>query len=70
MADKLISGTHDRGERSASAKLTDADVAEIRRLAATAMTHVLIAERFPVDRRHIGRILNGSRWLSAETACA
>lgn len=60
-ADKLIHGTHDRGERSVNAKITEADVQEIRRLAKT-VPQKEIAERFNLSRSHVCDIVHGERW--------
>lgn len=60
-ADRLIHGTHDRGERHAQAKLTDAAAREI-----VAMKGVEpqceLAKRFGVSAQAIGNIHSGRRW--------
>jgi hypothetical protein len=48
-----------RGERHRSAKLTDAQVTEARRLRTEGMTHQAIANNFGVTRECISRILRG-----------
>lgn len=52
-----------RGEDSGSAKLTEADVREIRRLYATGeYTQKEIAEFFPVNDRNVNNILTRKTW--------
>lgn len=60
-ADKLIHGTHDRGERSPRAKLTEAEVRAIRRLAGT-MRLQDISDRFGVCMSHVSAIIKRQRW--------
>lgn len=61
--DRVLHGTSNRGERCGSAKLTEADVHEIRRLRAqTDMTHKQIATQFGVARESVRDIENGKRW--------
>jgi len=50
--------------RSPLAKLTDADVAEIRRLIAQGLTQTDIGSRFGVSRTTIGDIKRGRRWAT------
>lgn len=64
-ADKLAHGTRVRGEKCNAAKLTEADVREIRRLRGS-MTQDALAERFCVLRTNISRIQNRSRWAWLE----
>lgn len=55
-----------RGERHWNAQLTDADIAEIRRLRAEGMSGMNIAGMIgKVSRRQIYRILSGERWANA-----
>lgn len=61
-ADKLIHGTHIRGERHASAKLTEQDVLQIMALLKKGVTHRSIAADFKISRPYIGKILRGERW--------
>jgi len=65
VADQERHGTRANGERNGNAKLSDADIAEIRSLKGT-MIHRLIAERFGVNRRYIGAILSGD-WRKETT---
>lgn len=60
-ADKIIHGTHARGEEAAGAKLTAADVHQIRSLKGEVSQRIL-AERFGVSQWAIGDILRGRRW--------
>ena len=62
MDDRDRHGTTAKGRGNGSAKLTDADVLEIKRLGTTGLTHRAIAERFGVDRTVIGNILLGKIW--------
>lgn len=59
--DKEPLGLQCRGEKHGRAKLTQADVDQIRELA-KAMTHTAIAKQFSVSIRNIGMILSGKSW--------
>jgi len=61
-ADSFRHGTSPLGERNGRAKLTEANVIEIRKLLAQGMPQQAIASRFGVSRRTIGRIKSGTRW--------
>lgn len=52
------------GEKHHNARLTRAEVIEIRDLAGT-MTHRAIAERFSISTQHVGDIIRGERWQMA-----
>jgi hypothetical protein len=60
-ADRLIHGTHNRGERCGSAKLTEVQVCQIRGLRGEA-SHRELAERFGVSRSNIGAIQRREVW--------
>lgn len=60
-ADKLAHGTHNRGERCGTAKLTESQVHEIRRLRGV-MPLTEIADRFGVSRPTISEIQNRRKW--------
>lgn len=60
-ADKARHGTQPRGEQSASAKLSEADVLEIRRLHGTVSLRKL-GERFGVSHTAIRRAATGAKW--------
>jgi len=60
-ADKLMHGTMARGERHGAAKLTEANVHEIRSLQG-AMTQIEIGEMFGVSAVAIGDIHAGRNW--------
>ncbi len=60
-ADKRAHGTLLVGSRHSNARLTEADVREVRRLFGT-MTHSAIAERFGVSRPTISMIASGATW--------
>jgi len=59
--DKAIHGTNTVGERNARAKLTEADVREIRALRGS-MAQTAIAAQFGVNRSHIVKIHTRQRW--------
>lgn len=59
--DKFVHGTHSRGERSGTAKLTEEDVIEILALRGTA-TRAAIGERFGVSGATIFDIHAGKTW--------
>ncbi|MBX5143268.1 hypothetical protein HJB79_31670 [Rhizobium lentis] len=61
MADKLIHGTHHRGERNPQAKLTEAEAREIISLKGLE-SKVALAERFGVSTGTIGDIHRGRNW--------
>jgi hypothetical protein len=61
-ADKLAHGRSNRGERHGLAKLTEADVHELRRLAWSGVRHSEIALRFGVSTACIRDVLVGRRW--------
>lgn len=48
---------HRWGEDSYQCKLSDAEVAEIRRLARAGFTYTAIAEKFDTDRRYVGELV-------------
>lgn len=58
--DKLRHGTHARGERHPHAKLTQAQVDEIRR---SPDLQRVIAGRYGIQQAHVSRIKRGVRWL-------
>lgn len=68
-ADKIIHGTHDRGERNSQAKITESQAREILALKGRG-TQRSIAERFGIARRTVTQIQSGKRWawLSEESA--
>jgi hypothetical protein len=61
--DKLIHGTHNRGENSPVKKLTEAQVHDIRRRAESGDSHENIATDFPISRRHVTDIINRIYWF-------
>jgi hypothetical protein len=65
--DRLIHGTHNRGERQGSHKLTEADVHKIRSLSGR-LSQTAIANRFGIDPSTVNNIHSGKRWgwLSAD----
>jgi hypothetical protein len=68
-ADKLLHGTHNRGERCGTAKLTEPEAREILSLRGIESRRNL-AERFMVSRATIGDIhtVRSWAWLSEEVA--
>lgn len=63
-ADKLIHGTHDRGERNSQAKLTEADVAAIR--SRVGISYQQIAKQFGVSATTVWRVKRRLRWAWLE----
>lgn len=61
-ADKIQHGTHGFGERHPSAKLTEADVVEIRRRLSMRHRQKDIAADYGVTRGAIGSIAQGKSW--------
>lgn len=61
-ADMIAKGRSNRGERHGHARLTEDVVRQIRRLAATGLTHTAIATAVGVQRRNVSRIVDGTRW--------
>lgn len=61
LADRLVHGTDFRGSKSPNAKLTEADVIQIRSLSGQ-YTQRVLAERFGVSQSLIGLIQTGKRW--------
>lgn len=59
--DRVIHGTSNRGERSASAKLTEDDVREIRALKGV-LGNKRAAKKFGVTPGHISMIRNRTKW--------
>lgn len=55
-----------RGSRNGMAKLSEDDVAEIRKLAEAGEAGTVIAARYGVHQSQISRILSGRRWKHTE----
>ncbi len=51
-----------KGEKHFNAKLTDALVREIRKRASNGETHQAIADALGLQRRNVGRVVDGTRW--------
>ena len=51
-----------RGERAGKAKLTDAEVQEMRRLRAMNVPQDELAERFNVNQSMVSRVVNRKNW--------
>ena len=60
-ADKVTHGTHNRGERSGSAKLTPQDVHEIRSLAGRE-SYASIAKKYGISKGNVSHIVNRTSW--------
>lgn len=60
-ADRILHGTHDRGERNVRSKLTDDAVREIRRLRGVE-TQLELARRFGVSGPIISKVQTGKTW--------
>lgn len=61
-SDRLIHGTHSRGERSGTAKLTEQQAREILRLKGK-IPQTSLAKRYGVAPSTIGMIHNGTNWF-------
>ena len=59
--DRLLHGTHNRGERCGAAKLNESDVLKIRALRGK-MLQREIAEKFGVDQSQVSNIYRGESW--------
>ncbi len=64
VADRVAKGRSSRllGERSTSAKLTEADVKAIRRMASLGMTNMEIAAEFNVSNQNVSQIVLRRTW--------
>lgn len=51
-----------KGEKHVRAKLTEGQVLEIRKLAASGILHSKIAENYPITRRQVTDIVRGRNW--------
>jgi len=60
--DKVSRGRHRRGENAGTAKLTAANVEEIRRSFRNGTSRYDLAYRFDVSHTQICNIINGKRW--------
>ena len=61
-ADRLIHGTHSRGERHTLAKLTTRDVVEIRSRCDAGEKYPVVAADYDVSRSLVGHIATRKRW--------
>lgn len=62
MLDRNRKGRQARGERTGSARLTQADVLELRQLAQSGMTTGKLARRFGISETHTRHIVRGIKW--------
>lgn len=62
-ADRVLHGTDSRGEKSGTAKLTEAAAREI---ASSSLKIAELAERFGISEAQVSRIRNGQRWAHME----
>ncbi len=60
--DKINKGRQSRGTDRYFAKLSDADIPEIRSLLKQGVVQTLIAKKYEVSRRVIGKIKQGKAW--------
>lgn len=65
-ADKLIHGTHTRGQRSGNAKLTWLQVQAIRGKATRGTPGRVLADEYGVTPEQIGRIIRGKQWIESD----
>lgn len=61
-ADKVVHGTATRGERNASASITEADVLSIRRMAREGRSRASIAREFGMLPQNVSRIVTRTTW--------
>lgn len=67
MADVVAHGTHTRGERQPTHKLTEGEVLEVRAMyAAGDVSQAELARNFGVGQAQIGRIIRRERWAWLE----
>ena len=67
--DRVRHGVSNRGERCGTAKLTEAQVGDIRSLyAAGRMTQAVLAARYGVAQSQISHIINRKRWSYGENS--
>lgn len=64
-ADRLIDGTHNRGDRSGQAKLTWAKAQEIREKAAAGNPIRSIAKEYGIHHSQVSRIATGQSWITS-----
>lgn len=64
-ADKLVHGTHNRGERHGMSRLDEEEVRKILSLKGT-MTQQSIAEKFGIRQQVVSQIHNGKTWAWLE----
>lgn len=62
MGDKLLHGTHNRGERSGQSKLTEADVLNIRSMCAAGIPQKDVAKQFGVSPSNVWYIHRRKTW--------
>lgn len=61
-ADKIIHGTHGKGQRNAGAKLTEGCISRIKDMRAFGVMHKEIAAWFGISRSNVSLILKGIAW--------
>ena len=64
-ADRVVHGTHGRGEKCPTAKLSAQDVADIRELAKSIVQRD-IAAYYGIGQQHVSDIVRGKKWRSLE----
>ena len=55
-------GLNPLGEKRRHTKLANKQILEIRELGKQKVPHHIIADKYPVERRQISRICQGTRW--------
>lgn len=61
-ADKILHGTHNRGERHGRAKLSEADACEIRKRVKEGETLRAVANSYNVSQPTVSRLVNRINW--------
>jgi hypothetical protein len=62
MADQLIDGTRNQGERNGGSRLTEAQVYEVRRLYDEGVQPTELAIRYGIAKNHVHQIGRRTRW--------
>lgn len=64
--DMRAKGRHARGEMQGAARLTEANVREIRRMVASGTERKAVALQFGITPRHVGKIVTRTQWAHVQ----